>query len=184
MLPLTIDPMPIPNQVINLVSNLTQATNSGFSINNNQWLRSSFTTGGGSYGYTINSVTLRLAKLTANPNFFVSLYNDSPGGLGSLIASFTNPSFTLNTTRDYIFTITNPQTLASNTTYWLVAGISGGSGQDFWGFTTSPDQTGLPGWSIGNNSFYSDNQGGTWDNNFSVTFSAFQFSVNGQDHSL
>jgi hypothetical protein len=122
--------------------------------------------------------------LTANPNFFVSLYNDSPGGLGSLIASFTNPSFTLNTTRDYIFTITNPQILTANTDYWLVAGISGGSGQDFWGFTTSPDQTGLPGWSIGDSPFYSNDQGGTWDNNFSVTFSAFQFGVNGQDHSL
>jgi len=170
--------------VVNLVSNLTQTTNSGFSINNNQWLRSSFTTGSGSYGYTINSVTLRLAKLTANPNFFVSLYNAIPGGLGSQIASFTNPSFTLNITDDYIFTITNPQTLASNTTYWLVAGISGGSGQDFWGFTTSPDQTGLPGWSIGNNSFYSSNQGDIWSNNFSTTFSAFQFGVNGQDHSL
>jgi hypothetical protein len=170
--------------VVNLVSNLTQTTNSGFSINNNQWLRSSFTTGSGSYGYTINSVTLRLAKTTANPNLFVRLYNDSPGGLGSLIASFTNPSFTLNTTRDYIFTITNPQTLASNTTYWLVAGISGGSGQDFWGFTTSPNQTGLPGWSIGDSPFYSSNQGDIWSNNFSITFNAFQFSVNGQDHSL
>jgi len=170
--------------VVNLVSNLTQTTNSGFSINNNQWLRSSFTTGGGSYGYTINSVTLRLAKLTANPNFFVSLYNAIPEGLDSQIASFTNPSFTLDTTRDYIFTITNPQTLASNTNYWLVAGISGGSGEDFWGFTTSPDQTGLPGWSIGNNSFYSDNQGDIWSGNFATTFSAFQFSVNGQDHSL
>jgi hypothetical protein len=167
--------------VVNLVSNLTQTTDSGFSINNNQWLSSSFTTGSGSYGYTINSVTLRLAKMTANPNFLVRLYNDS---LSSQIASFTNPSFTLNITNDYIFTITTPQILTANTTYWLVAGISGGSGQDFWAFTTSPNQTGLPGWSIGNNSFYSDNQGGTWDNNFSVTFSAFQFSVNGQDHSL
>ena len=170
--------------VVNLVSNLTQTTNSGFSINNNHWLSSSFTTGSGSYGYTINSVTLRLAKLTANPNFFISLYNAIPEGLGSQIASFTNPSFTLNITDDYIFTITTPQILTANTTYWLVAGISGGSGQDFWGFTTSPDQTGLPGWSIGNNSFYSNDQGGTWDNNFSVTFSAFQFNVNGQDHSL
>ncbi len=170
--------------VVNLVSNLTHTTNSGFSINNNQWLRSSFTTGSGSYGYTINSVTLRLAKTTANPNLFVRLYNVSLGGLGSQIASFTNPSFTLNTTRDYIFTITNPQRLASNTDYWLVAGISEGSGQDLWGFTTLPDQTGSPGWLIGDNPFKSTNQGGTWSNSFSVTFSAFQFSVNGQDHSL
>lgn len=165
--------------VVNLVSNLTQTTNSGFSINNNQWLRSSFTTGSGSYGYTINSVTLRLAKLTANPNLFVRLYNDSPGGLGSQIISFINPSFTLNITSDYIFTLTTPQILASNTNYWLVAGISGGSGEYLWGFTTSPDQTGLPVWSIGNNPFYSDNQGGTWSGNFATTFSAFQFNIKG-----
>ena len=167
-----------------LVSNLPSTPPMGYPVKFDEWLRSSFTTGGGSYGYTINSVTLRLAEMTANPNLFVRLYKDSPGGLGSLIASFTNPSFTLNTTRDYIFTITNPQILTANTTYWLVAGISGGSGEDFWAFTTSPNQTGLPGWSIGNNSFYSDNQGDIWSNNFSTTFSAFQFSVNGQDHSL
>jgi hypothetical protein len=154
----------------------------GYPVKFDEWLRSSFTTGGGSYGYTINSVTLRLAEMTANPNLFVRLYNDSPGGLGSQITSFTNPSFTPNITNDYIFTLTNPQTLASNTDYWLVAGISEGSGEYRWAFTTSTGQTGSPGWSIGDSPFYSSNQGDIWSNNFSTTFNAFQFSVNGTEN--
>jgi hypothetical protein len=167
------------SSIITLVGNLSNPTISGYPISVNSWLRSSFTTGSGSDDYIIESVTLRLAAMNANPNLFVRLYNDSLGGLGSQIISFINPSFTLNITSDYIFTLTTPQILASNTNYWLVAGISGGSGEYLWGFTTSPDQTGLPVWSIGNNPFYSDNQGGTWSGNFATTFSAFQFNIKG-----
>ncbi|GCL54842.1 hypothetical protein NIES3806_21850 [Microcystis aeruginosa NIES-3806] len=164
-----------------LVSNLppTTATAQGSPVQSNQWLRSSFTTGSGSYGYTINSVTLRLAEMAANANLFVRLYSDNSGGLGSQIASFTNPSFTPNTTNNYTFTPTTPQTLAANTAYWLVAGISDGSGQYLWAFTKSPDQTGVTGWSIGDIPFYSGNQGLSWNSNFPDSFNAFQFSVNG-----
>ena len=169
-----------------LVSNLPSITTStqGSPVQFNQWLRSSFTTGSGTYGYTIDSVTLRLAEITANPNLFVRLYSDSSGGLGSQITSFTNPnpSFTPNTSNNYTFTPTTPQTLAANTAYWLVAGISDGIGQYLWAFTQSPDQTGFPGWSIGDEPFYSSNQGGTWNNNFTTTFKAFQFSVNGTEN--
>jgi hypothetical protein len=120
--------------------------------------------------------------MDANPNLFVRLYKDSSGGLGGQITSFTNPIFTPNTTKDYIFTLTNPQTLASNTDYWLVAGISEDSGEYLWAFTTSTGQTGSPGWLIGDNPFYSTNQGDIWSNNFSTTFNAFQFSVNGTEN--
>jgi hypothetical protein len=165
-----------------LVSNLPSTSPMGYPVKFDEWLRSSFTTGSGSYGYTINSVTLRLAEMDANPNLFVRLYKDSPGGLGGQITSFTNPSFTPNITNDYIFTLTTPQILASNTKYWLVAGISEGSGKYLWAFTTLPDQTGSPGWLIGDNPFKSTNQGGTWNNSFATTFSAFQFSVNGTEN--
>ncbi len=167
-----------------LVSNLPPITVSvmGYPVKFDEWLRSSFTTGSGSYGYTINSVTLRLAEMTANPNLFVRLYNDSSGGLGSQITSFTNPSFTPNITNDYTFTPTTPQTLAANTAYWLVAGISDGIGGYRWAFTTSTGQTGSPGWLIGDNPFYSTDQGGTWNNSFATAFKAFQFSVNGTEN--
>ncbi|MFN6273900.1 MAG: choice-of-anchor R domain-containing protein [Microcystis sp.] len=165
-----------------LVSNLSPTPTMGYPVKFDEWLRSSFTTGSGTYGYTINSVTLRLVQMTANPNLFVRLYNDNSGGLGSQITSFTNPSFTPNITNDYIFTLTNPQTLASNTDYWLVAGISDGIGEYRWAFTTSTGETGSPGWLIGDNPFYSTDQGGIWSNNFSTTFNAFQFSVNGTEN--
>ena len=165
-----------------LVSNLPPTTsgNQGHAVKSDQWLRSSFTTGSGIYGYTIDSVTLRFAQTTAGSNLFVRLYSDSAGGIGSQITSFTNPSFTTNTTNNYIFTLTTPQTLAANTAYWLVAGISTGSGEYQWGFTDSANQTGFPGWSIGDNSLYTSNQGGTWIP--FTDFKAFQFSVNGTEN--
>lgn len=160
-----------------LVDNLppVTTTSQGYFIQFNQWLRIGFTTGNDSN--IINSVILRLAELTANPNLFVRLYNDSSGGLGSQIASFTNPSFTPNTTRNYTFNINNPQTLAANSTYWLVVGILSGSGQYIWAVTTSGNQSGLSGWSIRDDSLFSFNQGGTWQ--FFDASVVFQFKVTG-----
>jgi hypothetical protein len=167
-----------------LVSNLPPTTTSlpdGGTVSSNTWGGSSFTTGSGSYGYTLNSVTLRFAQITsATPpnNLFVRLYNDNSGNPGSEITSFTftNPGSITTTTANNIFTLTTPQTLAANTTFWLVAGS--GSGQYVWALTDSVNQTGEPGWSIGNNSaLFSGNRGGSW-NTFTGA-KAFQFSVNG-----
>jgi hypothetical protein len=179
------------NQVINFVSNLppiTTTLSSGGAVQTDSWLRSSFTTGGGS-GYTLNSVTLQFRQNTADANLFVRLYKDKevePGELGDLITSFTNPA-SISTTfpdgADTVFTLTTPQTLDANTTYWLVAGISSSSsGQYSWRATNSVNQTGEPNWSIGDSALFSGNQGGTWNTFGGVN--AFQFSVNGQDYSL
>jgi len=183
MLPLTIDPMPIPSQVINLISNLPPITASvaGGQISFNAWGRSSFTTG--INPFVVTSVTLRFAQITAATppnNLFVRLYSDNAGTLGPLITSFTNPSPITTTTANNIFTLTTPQTLAANTTFWLVVGS--GSGQYVWALTNSVNETGELGWSIGNTAFFSGNQGGTW--NPFTGFNAFQFSINGQSYSL
>ena len=180
MLPLNIDPMPIPNQVINLASNLPPITTSvaGGQISPGAWGSSSFTTG--TNPFVITSVTLRFAQITAATppnNLFVRLYNDNSGNPGSEITSFTftNPGSITTTTANNIFTLTTPQTLAANTTFWLVAGS--GSGQYVWALTDSVNQTGEPGWSIGNNSArFSPNGGGSWT---PYIANAFQFSVNG-----
>lgn len=187
MLPLTIDPMPIPNQVVNLVSNLppiTTTLSSGGAVRTSSWLRSSFTTGGGS-GYTLYSVTLQFRQNTPNANLFVRLYENNAGLLGNLITSFTNPdsiSTTFPNGANTTFTLTTPQTLAANTSYWLVAGIDapvGTGGEYSWRGTNSFDQAGEPGWLIGNSSLFSGNQGLSWTT--STIANAFQFSVNGQD---
>ena len=188
MLPLTIDPMPIPSQVINLVSNLPPITTSlqfGSAIATDSWVRSSFTTG--SNPFILTSVTLQFRQNTANTNLFVRIYENNAGLPGNLITSFTNPA-SISTTvphgADTVFTLTTPQTLAVNTSYWLVVGIDapvGTPGEYSWRGTNSFDQTGEAGWSIGDSSLFSGNQGLSW---FTSTIAnAFQFSVNGQSYS-
>jgi hypothetical protein len=170
-------------QVINLVSNLPPTTpeSTGSLVSFNQWVRSSFTTGSVSYGYTLNSVTLRFAQITsATPpdQLIVEIYKDNAGALGDLITSFTNPG-SISFISNYIFTLTTPQTLAANTTFWLVARVSSGSEEYSWLRTDSTAQTGVAGWSIGDTSLFSDDQGFSW--NIINEFNAFQFSVDGQD---
>ncbi|CAO5061502.1 PEP-CTERM protein-sorting domain-containing protein [Microcystis aeruginosa] len=165
-----------------LVSNLPDTTTSEYEppVTFAQWVRSSFTTGSASYGYTLNSVTLRFRELTPDVNLFVRLYRDNAGALGSQMTSFTNPGSFTTALDNNNFTAT-PQTLDANTTYWLVAGISStGSGEYRWASTTSPDQTGFTGWSIGGNSFGTTNQGTSWSS--FINFQAFQFSVNGTEN--
>ncbi|GBL12593.1 hypothetical protein MSj_04113 [Microcystis aeruginosa Sj] len=173
-----------------LVSNLPPTTteSNGGEVSFERWLRSSFTTGSVSYGYTLNSVTLQFRQDTADANLFVRLYEDKedePGVLGDLITSFTNPG-SISTTfpggANTTFTLTTPQTLDANTAYWLVAGISSNSGGVYsWRGTNSANETGEPGWSIGDSdpyyALFSGNQGGNW--NVFTGAKAFQFSVNG-----
>lgn len=161
-----------------LVDNLppVTTTSQGHLIQFNQWLRIGFATGNNSNGYIINSVILRFAEITANPNLVVRLYSDIGGTIGGQIAQFVNPVFTPNIGANYVFTLVNPQTLAANTTYWLVVGILSGSGQYIWAFTTSGNQSGLSGWSIRDDSLFSLDQGGTWQFFAGVVF---QFKVTG-----
>ncbi|GCL59525.1 choice-of-anchor R domain-containing protein [Microcystis aeruginosa] len=165
-----------------LVSNLPPITSdptTGSDITFNQWVRSSFKTGSISYGYTLNSVTLLFRELTANNSLFVRLHRDDAGDTGALITTFNNPSPITSTAANNNFSAPTPQTLAADTTYWLVAGISSNvsGGQYRWARTNSVDQGGELGWSIGDSSLFSINQGGTWS--VDPAFKAFQFSVNG-----
>jgi hypothetical protein len=169
-----------------LIDNLppiTTTLSSGGAVRTNSWLRSSFTTGSHSYGYTLNSVTLQFRQNTADANLFVRLYENNAGLLGNLITSFTNPdsiSTTFPNGANTTFTLTTPQTLCANTSYWLVAGIDapvGTGGEYSWRGTNSFDQAGEPGWSIGDNSLFSPNQGLSWTT--STIANAFQFKVTG-----
>lgn len=167
-----------------LVSNLPPITpppTTGSDITFNQWVRSSFKTGSISYGYTLNSVTLFFRQLTANNSLFVRLHRDDAGDTGDLITTFNNPSPITSTAANNNFSAPTPQTLAADTTYWLVAGISSNvsGGQYRWARTNSVDQGGELGWSIGDSSLFSINQGGTWF--VDPAFKAFQFSVTGAE---
>jgi hypothetical protein len=168
-----------------LIDNLPPITTTvtGGDVSFDRWVRSSFTTGSHSYGYTLNSVTLWFAQLlpvTSTDNLFVRLHEDADGILGDLITSFTNPVSITTTAANNIFTLTTPQTLCANTVYWLVAGVSSGSGLYRWALTNSANETGEPGWSIGDTdpyyALFSGNQGLSWN---IFGFSTFQFKVTG-----
>jgi len=160
---------------VTLVENLSESTLTVGFIGFDFWQGSSFTTGSGSYN--LNSATLLFREVTASPNLFVRLYSDNSGVPGTLITSFTNPASITTTLTNNTFTLTTPQALAANTTYWLVSGVPDNVGDYQWGFTTSFNQTGLPSWTIGDGYVASNNQGGSWDS--FPTDGPYQFSLEG-----
>ncbi|CAO4997412.1 PEP-CTERM protein-sorting domain-containing protein [Microcystis aeruginosa] len=160
---------------VTLVENLSQVNNSASGVAINFWQGASFTTGSGSYN--LNSATLLFQQLVANPNLFLRLYSNSSGTPGTQLTSFTNPASITTPLANNTFTLATPYTLAANTTYWLVSGISSGTGVYFWGTTTSTAQTGLPGWTIGDGFVNSNSQGGSWSS--FPTSGPYQFSLEG-----
>ena len=96
------------------------------------------------------------------------------------ITSFTNPASITTSLANNTFTLATPQALTGNTTYWLISGISSGSGNYSWGYTTSDSQTGLPSWTIGGGFVDSTNQGASWTSDPNA--GPYQFSVNGTEN--
>jgi hypothetical protein len=189
MLPLIIDPMPIPSQTVNLVSNLpptTPSPTSGRDVNNSQWLAPSFTTG--SDLFILSSVTLFFALksgTTSDPgNLLLRLYSNASGVPGSAISGGNFNAPTIGSASQYTFTLATPQKLVVNTTYWLVAETSNANpGTYLWAHTSSSVETGFAGWSIGNTAVYSVSQGiGVNPWTFLTGGGTLQFSVNGQSY--
>jgi hypothetical protein len=163
---------------VTLVENLSQGNNGTGDVAINIWQGSSFTTGSSSYN--LNSATLLFQENTADPNLFLRLYSNSSGTPGTQLTSFTNPASITTSLANNTFTLATPQALAANTTYWLVSGISSGTGSYIWGFTTSTAQTGLPGWTIGDGYVQSTNQGGSWSSD--PNDGPYQFSLEGTEN--
>lgn len=144
--------------IITLVENLSQPTNLGFEVKYDQWLTANFQTG--NVGSILQSITLKVGRFTLG-NLFVKLFSGNSGP-NNLLADFNIPS--IESTNNYDFSLTNPQLLATNTTYWIVAGIlsSGDTGRYYWAKTSSNIETGSLGWLIGNIIDFSSDQGGIW----------------------
>jgi len=165
---------------VTLVENLSQTNDGGRNTSLFSWVGSSFTTG--SNPSDLNSATLwfRRVSTTSNTNLFLRLYTNSSAKPGTLLTTFTNPTLPLSqTAANTTFTFATPQRLDANTTYWLVSGISSGSGGYNWGYTNSTAQTGLPGWTIGDNYATSNNQGSSWTTNST----SLRFSLEGTEQS-
>ena len=166
---------------VTLVENLSQSTLGVGFTEFDFWQGKSFTTGSGSYN--LNSATLLFQELAASPNLFLRLYSDNSGQPGTVITNFTNPASITTTLANNTFTLTTPQALAANTTYWLVSGISsltGGVGVYPWGVANSNNQTGLPGWTIDDGFVASFDQSASW--NIFPTGRFYQFSLEGTEN--
>ncbi len=137
------------------------------------WRASSFTTGSDSY--RVDSATLLFFQDVPGQNLFVSLYTDDSGEPGTRLFDFSTPASISSIPSEVTFSLSSPQLLGVNSTYWLVAGVSSGPGDCRWDYTSSNDQTGLPGWAIGPQYLYSESQGGSWSGGAGPN----QFRING-----
>ncbi|MBI4863820.1 MAG: hypothetical protein HY815_26720 [Candidatus Riflebacteria bacterium] len=140
-----------------ITSNLGESTNSYVDLDVADWFAASFTTDGQTYTFT--QVTLDMADAgAAGGNFVVSLRADNSGVPAG--SSLTGLSGSAAPTSAGQYAYTGTYSLAANTTYWVVAGVSSGSGDYRWNFTDSFAQTG-PG-SIGDEYGFSGDQGTSW----------------------
>jgi hypothetical protein len=114
----------------------------------------SFSTGTSSFSLT--NVTLALQGVQDSESFTISLFSDNDttcaagpactGGPLSLlytIATVSDNSLSTSLTND-VFNLATAQTLAADTTYWIVASSSNGSGV-LWSYTEDLSGTGIAG---------------------------------------
>ena len=98
----------------------------------------------GAHNYQLTSVVLGLHETThTGGNLFVQLWDatgtgNRPGSLVTTLSGEANPA----ATGDY--TYTGSASLAANTAYFVVVGVSSGSAQYFWdaAFTSNPNSLG------------------------------------------
>lgn len=152
-------------------SNLSSVT-PGFEItvDSSNWLAQLFQTDSSASSFTLNSVTLNLGNTgDTSGNFFVAIYSNAGGNLpGGSLATLTgnsNPS----SAGQYTYTATG-LTLNANTKYWVLAGVSSGSGSYSWIDSGGGDPADLAhtgNWSIftfpTTTDSYSFNGGASWN---------------------
>lgn len=111
----------------------------------------SFTTSAASLDIGSVSLAMRDANGTTSATFSVRLFSDAAGLPGASLATFSgesNPS----TEGIYAYTLASPYTVATNTTYWIVASAPGqASNFDYfrWKDVDSNTSTSDYGWSLG-----------------------------------
>lgn len=142
-----------------VVSNFSETVQTNITLSSTIWTSVSFTTDG--QAYTLDSVSLDVAVASnTSGNFFVSIYDESnfrPGSLitnGSLTGS-DNPTVGTN-----VYSAAGTVSLAANTAYHIVTGVSSGAGVYAINWTTSTSQTGD--WTLGDARANSGNQGSSW----------------------
>lgn len=94
---------------------------------NNWWAGNRFITDGSAASFQLDAVTVSMdAAANTGGGFFIAIYSNGVGEPGTqleLLSGTANPA----AAGEYTYTSTG-LTLAPNTSYWVVAGIAGGSG--------------------------------------------------------
>ena len=123
----------------------------------------SFETGGNTGGYTISAVHIRVDFVFANSNTSVKIReNNDSNQPGELVATLANPT-SLTTESLNTFLAQDTITLDPRTTYWISVneGISTSNTAVF-GITAGNEETGEPGWSIGDGRLWRDRETHSW----------------------
>ena len=143
-----------------LVSNTDQTLESVGSIH---FHAQSFETGANPDGYTVSEVDVHLAIVSGRSTSVNIRENDGSDEPGDLVATLTNPD---TLTPDSLNTFTAPAgtTLAATTTYWISVneGITSVSNRATFGRVEGNDETGEPGWSIGDGRLWRDAETSGW----------------------
>jgi hypothetical protein len=133
----------------------TPTPNSFLDIKASQWDAQSFTVG--SVSVPLSEVLLNLNSPTGTGgNFFVRLYGNGGSNVpGTVLQTLTGTS---NPATSGIYSFSGSSLLSANTTYWVVAGVTSGSGQYEWNYElpASVESGSTLGWT------YSTDQGADW----------------------
>ncbi len=101
-----------------------------------QWVASPFVTDGSAISFNLDGVILSMDEADDDAgNFFVAIYDDLSGVPGSELAVLSGESNPAEL-GEYFYD-GGGLSLLPNTTYWVVAGVSSGSGVYYWGFINS-----------------------------------------------
>ena len=112
-----------------------------------------FETGTNLDGYTVSEVDIALTHVSGRSTIVKIRENNASNRPGNLVATLTNPA---SLTADSLNTFTAPPgtTLAANKTYWLTMGEGISTDRAQVEIDPGNDETGEPGWSIGDGSLW------------------------------
>ncbi|MBC7784952.1 MAG: hypothetical protein H7144_14030 [Burkholderiales bacterium] len=162
-----------------MVDNLDPDHSSGYTILGENfpvegyqvWEAVSFTTGAGS-SWQIDTLTMALSDLSGesseglNPDgitFEIHANNAGVPASGSISTLTKTTDIFLDANID--FTPSSALILSPGTTYWVVGRPSDPDALYPWYTTTTAADNGVSGWSIGNETHFSIDQGGSWEAN-------------------
>ena len=158
------------------VSNLGENSSTVLGVgetNTNHELAAAFTTGGSNNGYTLKSVTARVARLFQEPTSLSmaihTVSSDNPAAQATYTLTGTSPT----AAGDVTYTCSGSCSLNAGTTYFLVlsgTGPSSGHYYEIW-LTGSNNETNTPtgaGWTLANGTKRKDAGGNWFDYNYSL----------------